>query len=83
MPTALQELLSQPVLLPSPFLEEAAKGFADQVAEYKKTVSELEQVRGSCPGPGARPCWAGGAPVRRRSGSSGRGVRLSNHHAAG
>ncbi len=42
MPAALQELLSQPVLLPSPFLEQVAAGFADQASEFKKTVGELE-----------------------------------------
>ncbi|KAI8462762.1 MAG: hypothetical protein J3K34DRAFT_527498, partial [Monoraphidium minutum] len=44
MPTAMQELLAQPVLLPSPFLEQAAGGFGEQVAEFKKTVAELEQA---------------------------------------
>lgn len=46
VPSAVQELLSQPVLLPSPFLEQACQGFGAQVAEFKKTVAELEQVRG-------------------------------------
>ncbi|GBF88867.1 hypothetical protein Rsub_01366 [Raphidocelis subcapitata] len=44
MPTAMQELLSQPVMLPSPFLEQVAAGFADRVSEFKKAVAELEQA---------------------------------------
>ena len=44
VPGAVQELVAAPVLLPSPFLEQAAAGFAAQVAEFKKTVAELEQA---------------------------------------
>jgi hypothetical protein len=44
MPTAMQELLSQPVVLPSPYLEHVVAGFAQQVAEYKKVVAELEHA---------------------------------------
>ncbi|KAI8467070.1 MAG: hypothetical protein J3K34DRAFT_482706 [Monoraphidium minutum] len=45
MPTAMQELLAQPVLLPSPFLEQAAGGFGEQVAEFKKTVLAAQSAR--------------------------------------
>jgi nucleoporin p58/p45 len=44
MPTAMQELLSQPVVLPSPYLEQVVSGFAQQISEYKKVVSELEHA---------------------------------------
>ena len=47
VPTAAtQELLAQPVLLPSPFLEDAVKGFKEKVMEYKKVMADLEQVKG-------------------------------------
>jgi hypothetical protein len=41
MPTAMQELLSQPVMLPSPFLEQVAAGFADRISEFKKVGRQL------------------------------------------
>jgi len=43
-PAATQELLAQPVLLPSPFLEDAVKGFREKVMEYKKVMADLEQA---------------------------------------
>eukprot|EP00877_Chromochloris_zofingiensis_P003302 jgi/Chrzof1/12973/Cz07g14160.t1 len=47
LPPALQELLSMPVVLPSPFLEEAVAGFQAKVQEYRTCLSELEQVLAS------------------------------------
>jgi hypothetical protein len=43
---ATQELLALPVMLPSPFLEEAIKGLKDKVMEYKRVMADLEQVGG-------------------------------------
>lgn len=34
-----------PVVLPSPFLEEAVAGFQAKVQEYRTCLSELEQVK--------------------------------------
>ena len=44
MPSQLQEILSSPVILPSPYLQQAIQGFQQTLAEYRSVISELEQA---------------------------------------
>lgn len=44
MPSQLQEILSSPVILPSPYLEQAIQGFQQALGEYRQVISELEQA---------------------------------------
>ena len=38
MPPQMQELLSYPVVLPSPYLEQAVRGFQDALDSYRCVV---------------------------------------------
>ncbi|GAX73969.1 hypothetical protein CEUSTIGMA_g1419.t1 [Chlamydomonas eustigma] len=44
MPPQVQELLSSPVLLPSPYLTLAIQGFQQTLENYQQVISELEQA---------------------------------------
>jgi len=44
VPPQVQELLASPVVLPSPYLEQAVQGFQDTLDTYRQVVGELEQV---------------------------------------
>eukprot|EP00798_Chlamydomonas_sp_ICE-L_P019952 gene19952-26660_t len=44
MPPAVQELLSSPVILPSPYLEQAVSGFHLALEAYQKCIQELEHA---------------------------------------
>eukprot|EP00955_Chlamydomonas_euryale_P104019 365535-Chlamydomonas_euryale.AAC.55 len=44
VPTQVQELLASPVVLPSPYLEQAVQGFQQTLENYRTVIGELEQA---------------------------------------
>ncbi|KAG1666542.1 hypothetical protein FOA52_014439 [Chlamydomonas sp. UWO 241] len=44
IPTQVQEMLASPVVLPSPYLEQAVKGFQQTLDNYRSVIGELEQA---------------------------------------
>lgn len=44
MPAQIQEMLSSPVLLPSPYIEMAIQGFQQTLENYRQVIGELEQA---------------------------------------
>lgn len=44
IPPQVQELLASPVLLPSPYLEQAIQGFQQTLDNYRQVIGELEQA---------------------------------------